>query len=255
MLIKLMKYELFDIFKSKWLIFIFLFYSFIGYIFSYFGKELTRAILSHANVSLITLSLFSILFSSTYIYNNTKFIEFIITQPVKRKTIFISIFLSITLSLTISFSIGSFLPFFYFYSFNFNYLKILFLNCFIIPLFVSLGMFLAIIERDKLKGIGFAILIWLFTCALYDSILLYITIAFSSYPIEKIIIFLTLINPLDSFRLITLMDTGLYEIMGFVGKWLLKYFSNFWIISIILSLIYTAFFTLLSIFIFERKDF
>ncbi|MEO0144749.1 MAG: NosY protein [candidate division WOR-3 bacterium] len=255
MFIKLIKYELFDLFKSRWIIGIFLFYFFVGYILSYFSEDFTKSIVGYTSISLITLPLFSLLLSSIYLYNNKNFIEFVLTQPIKRTTIFISIVLSITISLLLSFNIASFLPFFYFYGINFIHLKSILLISSIIPLFISLGMLLATIENDKLKGIGFSLVVWLFFCVFYDSILLYFIIVFSNYPIEKIVIFLTLINPIDTIRLNVLIDSGLYEIMGFVGKWLLKYFKNFWIISIFVSLFYSFLFLLLFSWIFKKKDF
>lgn len=141
MLVKLIKYELYDLFKSKWTIGIFVFYSILTYGLLYFGKDPTKAIISHNNISLITLPLFSLLLSAVYFYNNKNFIEFILTQPVKRTYLFMSIFINLSLSLSIGYLFGSYLPFYYFLSFDPVYTKSLFLTVLFVPLFVSIGLF------------------------------------------------------------------------------------------------------------------
>ena len=109
MLVKLIKYELYDLIKSKWLLGIFFFYLSVVYAFLDFGKDATKAIISHNNLALITLPLFSLLLSTTYFYNNKNFISFVLTQPIKRLWLFLSIFISLSLSLIVGFLLGSFL--------------------------------------------------------------------------------------------------------------------------------------------------
>lgn len=253
--VKLIKYELYDLIKSKWLLGIFFFYLSVVYAFLDFGKDATKAIISHNNLALITLPLFSLLLSTTYFYNNKNFISFVLTQPIKRLWLFLSIFISLSLSLIIGFLLGSFLPFYYLLGIDYTYIRVLLLNAFVIPIFTSLGILLALIEEDRLKGVGLALLVWLIFSALYDGLLLYIIILFSDYPIEKFVIFLTLLNPIDLIRLTTLMDTGLHEIIGFVGKWLLKYSDKLFMFSALLSSFYSLLFLSLGSLVFRKKDF
>lgn len=255
MLAKLIKYEIYDLFKSKWVIGTFFFYLILSYVLLDFGKDPTKALISYNNISLITLPLFSLLLSAIYFYNNKNFIEFVLTQPVSRLSLFLSIFISISLSLSVSYSLGSFLPFYHFFGLDFTYIKATVLTTLLVPLFVSLGILLALLERDRLKGVGLALFIWLLFSALYDSALLYFIIAFSDYPINGLVILLTLANPIDLIRLNLLMDTGLHEIMGFVGKWLIKYFNHLFSLSILVPSFYTLIFLTLGAVVFKRKDF
>ncbi|MFN3599196.1 MAG: NosY protein [Aquificaceae bacterium] len=255
MLAKLIRYELYDLFKSKWMVGIFVFYLLLTYTLLYFGQDPTKAIISHNNIALITLPLFSLFLSAVYFYDNINFIEFILTQPVKRLSLFLSIFISLSLSLSIGFLLGSYLPFYYFLSFDLIYTKSLFTTALLVPLFVSLGLFLALLERDRLKGIGLLLLLWLFFSALYDSILLYFIITFSEYPLEKFFILFTLANPIDLIRLNLLMDTGLYEIIGFVGRWFIKYISYLFTLSLLVPVVYNLLFLTLGAVIFKRRDF
>lgn len=99
------------------------------------------------------------------------------------------------------------------------------------------------------------LLLWLFFSAMYDGIVLYIILAFSNYPIEKLVLFLTLSNPVDFIRLSSLTEAGLYEAMGFVGTWAKKYLKDLWFLPIPLSFLYTAVIFMLGLIAFKRKDF
>jgi len=63
------------------------------------------------------------------------------------------------------------------------------------------------------------------------------------------------LNPIDLIRLTTLMDTGLHEIIGFVGKWLLKYSDKLFMFSALLSSFYSLLFLSLGSLVFRKKDF
>lgn len=255
MLVKLIRYGLYDLLKSRWILATLLFYSVAVYLLLEFGRSVEKVVVSYGSISSLSLSLFSLLLSTTYIYRNRNFFEFILSQPVKRSILLTSIISSLSLSIYFGYFLGSLLPFYYLAGFSFSFFKCVLLNSFLIPLFVNLGVLPALLVEDKIKGLGFSLFIWIFFCILYDALLLYITVALSEYPVEKVLISLTLLNPVDSVRLTLLMDVGLYELMGFVGKWLAKYLKDLWFFPIPLSLFYTLFLFFLNERIFKRRDF
>lgn len=255
MLTKLVKYTLYDLLKSMWILAIFLFYAFTVYMLVKFGKSIEKVVISYSNLSSLTLSLFSVLLSTAYIYNNKNFLEFILSQPVKRSTFLISATLSLSLSLGISYLLGSLLSFYYLVGHSTSFLKSVMLNLSLVPSFVCLGVFSFLVVEDRVKGLGFSLFLWLFFCFLYDAIVLYSIVALSEYPVEKLIFALTFLNPLDLLRLIVLMDVGVYELMGFVGKRLAEYLKNLWFLPVLLSLFYTILLLLANLNIFKRRDF
>lgn len=105
------------------------------------------------------------------------------------------------------------------------------------------------------KGFGFLPVPLAVFCFLYDAIVLYSIVALSEYPVEKLIFALTFLNPLDLLRLIVLMDVGVYELLGFVGKRLAEYLKNLWFLPVLLSLLYTILLLLINLNIFKRRDF
>jgi Cu-processing system permease protein len=154
----------------------------------------------------------------------------------------------------LAYFISSFLVFYYFFGVNFSFIKFSILILSLIPLFVSIGMFCAFLVEDRLRGIGLSLLLWFAFCILYDTFLLYMAVAFSDYPIEKPLLLLTLLNPIDLLRLSFLVDAGLYEFIGSIGRPLLVYLKKWWFLPSLCSLFYTLIFYALGFRVFKGKD-
>ena len=66
----------------------------------------TKGLLSLLNIVLIIIPLVSIIFSTIYVFNSSEFLELLVSQPLQRKKIWISL----SGSLTLSFIIGAGIP-------------------------------------------------------------------------------------------------------------------------------------------------
>ena len=140
---RIVKIILSDILKNK----IVLVYTLILAVLSWssFGMEdnTAKGMLTILNVILFTVPLVSILFATIYIYNSAEFIELLVSQPIKRSKIWISLFISLSLSLIISFLIGSGIPLLI-NAPDFNGIMMLIIGVLITAIFVSLAFFSAI---------------------------------------------------------------------------------------------------------------
>ena len=85
---KVIKYELSDVIRSKWIVLYALFFLIVTEALFQFGGGSARALLSLSNLVLIIIPLISILFGTMYLYNARDFVELLLTQPVDRKTLF-----------------------------------------------------------------------------------------------------------------------------------------------------------------------
>src|SRR5690606_522312 len=107
---RLIKIILLDILKNK----IVLSYAIILGILSWssFGLEdnSAKGLLTILNVILFTVPLVSILFSTIYLYNSAEFIELLLSQPIKRKKIWLSLFFGLGLSMVLAFFAGAGIP-------------------------------------------------------------------------------------------------------------------------------------------------
>ena len=252
---RIIKIILSDILKNK----IVLVYTLILAVLSWssFGMEdnTAKGMLTILNVILFTVPLVSILFATIYIYNSAEFIELLVSQPIKRSKIWISLFISLSLSLIISFLIGSGIPLLI-NAPDFNGIMMLIIGVLITAIFVSLAFFSAIFNRDKARGIGASIVIWLFFALIFDGLILFLLFQFSDFPIEKPMIFVTSLSPIDLARIQMLLHLDASAMMGYTGALFKEYFGNGIgiIISLLLLILWVIIPFILSLKKFKTKD-
>lgn len=213
---KIVKYVTIDILKSKVVLtyLLFLFLTCFG-IFN-LDNNTTKGILSLLNIILFIVPLVSLIYSTIYIFNSGEFIELLVAQPISRKKLITSIYAAVSLSLVTAFIVGAGIPVLIYSPDKIGLLFII-TGALLTLIFTSLAFLGSVITRDKAKGIGMAIFIWLFFSILYDGILLLIMFQFSDYPIEKLIIVLSSFNPVDISRILILIHTDYSALMGYSG--------------------------------------
>ena len=214
-----------------------------------------KGLLSLLNVVLIIVPLVSIVFSTIYIYNSAEFMELLVSQPLKRKNIWLSLFFGLASSLAIAFFVGTGIPILL-YAATETGLILGAMGLLLSVIFVSIAMLAAVLTRDKAKGIGVAILLWLYFSLLFDGVLLFVLFQFEDYPIEKTIIFLSALNPIDLGRILILLKMDISAIMGYTGAIMKDFFgSNQGFLFALISLLLWAFVpTWISLRKFNRKD-
>lgn len=176
----------------------------------------SKGLLTALNVILFTVPLVSILFSTIYVYNSSEFIEMLLSQPVKRKKIWIGLFSGLSLSLILAFLIGSGIPLLI-YSPDKVGIMMIVMGSLISVVFTSLACLSSILTRDKAKGIGIAIMLWLYFALLFDGIVLFLLFQLSEYPIENAMVAVTTLNPIDLARIQILLQLDVSAMMGYSG--------------------------------------
>ena len=179
---KIIKYVISDILRNK----IVLAYTICLFAisFSVFSLEdnSTKGLLSLLNIILIIVPLICIIFSAIYIYNSAEFIELLVSQPLKRRSIWMSLFIGLSCSLSIAFVIGIGLPI-CFYEFSITGIMMMIIGLFLTIIFTGIAMLAALQTRDKAKGIGITILIWLYFSILFDGFVLFLLFQFADYAL------------------------------------------------------------------------
>jgi len=193
----------------------------------------SKGLLTLLNVILLTVPLISVVFSTIYIYNSSEFIELLVSQPIKRGKIWWSLFLGLMLSLLLAFFIGAGIPILIYAPSDVGIMMIL-VGSFITAVFVAIAFLSSILTRDKAKGIGICILLWLFFALLFDGMILFLLFQFSDYPIEKLMVGITALNPIDLGRILILLHLDVSAMMGYTGAIFKDFFGNQ--IGIIVSL-------------------
>ncbi len=222
---KIIKYVITDILRNK----IILIYTFLTLVISLciFNLESNTAkgLLSLLNIVLIIVPLVCIIFSTIYVYNSSEFIELLVSQPLQRRTIWLSLFIGLASSLFIAFLMGIGLPILI-YQPNSTGCMMLLMGLLLSIIFVSIAMLAAVTTRDKAKGIGVAILLWLYFSLIFDAIVLFILFQFQDYPLEKPMIVFSFLNPIDLGRIQILLKMDVAALMGYTGAVFKDFFGT-----------------------------
>ncbi|MFL9482942.1 ABC transporter permease subunit [Chitinophagaceae bacterium LWZ2-11] len=224
---KIIKYVMADILRNK----IMLAYTafLLAISLSIFAMEdnSAKGILSLLNIVLIVVPLVSIIFSAIYIYNSAEFIELLVSRPLKRTTIWLSLFAGLALSLSLAFFIGAGIPILIF-SANAIGFTMLAVGLLLSVIFVAVAMWAAVLIRDKAKGIGVVILLWLYFSLLFDGLVLLALFQFADYPLEKIMPGVSALNPIDLARVLILLKMDVSALMGYTGAVFKALFGEGW---------------------------
>src|SRR5690606_13385173 len=184
-----------------------------------------KSIASLLHVVLFIVPLVSIIFSTIYLYNSTEFIELLVSQPLRRQSIWLSIFLGLSAVMLLSFFIGVGIPTLV-YASSPSGITLIAGGLLLSLIFVSIAMWTAVRLRDKSKGIGVAIILWLYFALIFDALLLFLLFQFADYPIENIMIGVSMLNPIDITRILILLEIDLSAMMGYTGAIFRDFFGT-----------------------------
>lgn len=222
---RIVKIIFLDILKNK----IVLAYTLILALLSWssFGLEdnSAKGLLTILNVILFTVPLVSILFATIYLYNSAEFIELLLSQPLQRKKIWMSLFFGLSLSMVMAFFVGAGIPLLI-NAPDIVGIMMLIVGSLISVVFVALAFLSSIVTRDKAKGIGIAIMTWLYFALLFDGIVLFLLFQFSDYPIEKAMVAITALSPIDLARIQILLHLDQSAMMGYTGAIFKDFFGT-----------------------------
>ncbi|RMH72788.1 MAG: hypothetical protein D6675_03840 [Gemmatimonadetes bacterium] len=229
-MIKVIKYEFHDIFRSKWLIAYLLFFLMVTDTLFRFGGGGNRVILSLMNLVIFVIPLISILFGTMYLYHSQEFIKLLLSHPIHRRSLFAGMYLGLAIPLSLSFWLGVSIPFAY-HDDGSNLMALgmlLMSGVFLTLIFTALAFLTAAILSDKTKGFGVAILVWLFFVVIYDGLILLTVFIFADYPLEQPLIILSLFNPIDLARILMLLSLDISALMGYTGAVFNKFLGSTW---------------------------
>jgi Cu-processing system permease protein len=237
-MLDLLKFTIQDILKNKTILGFTIFLSVISWSVFVLEDSDSKALHTLGNLVLMVVPLIAVLFSTIYVYNSAEFLELLLSQPLKRSMIWTSLFFGLSISLGISIFFSIAVPILIYTPTKLGILIIL-LGTVLGVIFTSIGFVASISFKDKARGIGMSIVIWLFFALIFDGLVLFLLFQFSDYPIEKPMTILTSLSPIDVSRIVLLLEMDNAALMGYTGAIFKKQFGTnlgILIISIILLL-------------------
>ena len=228
---KLLKYELRDLFRGRWLLAYALFFLAVTEALFRFGGTGGQVLLSLTNLVLILIPLVCTVFGTVYVYHTRAFTELMLTQPVKRSHLFAGLYGGLAVSLSVGFLAGTTLPF-ALHGVGAGHGRALAVlagsGVLLTLVFLALAVWTALRFEDRMKGLGTAIGVWLFFALIYDGLVLLVVNAFAAYPLERPLLALTFMNPVDLARVLLLLHLDVSALLGYTGAVFERFFGGAW---------------------------
>ncbi len=254
-MLKILKYSFFDLMRSRWSYVYFLFYLLLGIVLLFLNNNLSKAVITLMNVIITLVPLIGTIFGVMYYYNSKEFTELLLAQPIKRSSIFLGQYLGVAFSLSMSLIIGLGLPFVFYGIFKSNaiwdFSLLLITGAFLTFIFTALAFNIALSNENKIKGFGYAILLWLFMAVIYDGIFLMSLVMFEDYPLDKLSLIGSMLNPIDLSRILILLKLDISALLGYTGAVFQKFFGTQF--GLILSSIVLFIWVLIPTYLIKRK--
>ena len=260
-MLKILKYSFYDLMRSRWSYVYFLFYLLLGVVLLFLNNDLSKAVITLMNVIIILVPLIGTIFGIMYHYDSREFTELLLAQPIKRSSIFLGQYFGVATSLSMSLVIGLGLPFVFYGLFNSNaiwdFSLLLITGTFLTFIFTALAFMIGLSNENKIKGFGYAILLWLFMAVIYDGIFLMSILYFSDYPLDNFSLIAILTNPIDLSRVLILLKLDISALLGYTGAVFQRFFGTSFgtILSGILLMLWVIIPTFFIWRIAKRKDF
>ncbi|MBD1259721.1 ABC transporter permease [Maribacter polysiphoniae] len=229
-MLKILKYSFYDLMRSRWSYVYFLFYLALGFVLLFLNQDLSKAVITLMNVIIVLVPLISTIFGVMYFYNSKEFTELLLAQPLKRTSIFLGQYLGVAGSLTLSLVLGLGVPFVLYGLFRsdaiWDFSLLLITGAFLTMIFTALAFNIALSNENKIKGFGYAVLMWLFLAVIYDGLFLLSLIIFEEYPLDSFSLVATTFNPIDLSRTLILLKLDISALLGYTGAVFKSYFGT-----------------------------
>ncbi len=222
---KILKFVIVDIVQNKIVLIYTLLLLIISLSIFNLENNAAKGLLSLLNIILILVPLICIIFSTIYVYNSAEFVELLVSQPLKRKTIWLSLYAGLAVSLCFAFFVGAGIPILLYHA-DSTGIMMLVTGLFLTVVFVGIAMLAGVLARDKAKGIGISILLWLFFALIFDALVLFLLFQFQEYPLEDMMVVCSFLNPIDLGRIQILLQMDISALMGYTGAVFHEFFGS-----------------------------
>ncbi len=228
---KVLKYELRDVARSNSVAVYAVLLVLLSEAFFRFSGVGPRALLSLVNVVLILVPLVSLILGTAYLYNSREFNELLLSHPVDRRQLFGGLYLGLALPLSGALLVGVLAPSAWHGALRSPELAgtvamLCAAGVLLTAIFVALAFLIAVRFEDRVRGLAVALVLWLALAVLYDGVVLVVVNAFAAYPLEKPVLGLMLLNPVDLARVFLLMNFDVSALMGYTGAVFQRFFGS-----------------------------
>jgi Cu-processing system permease protein len=188
-----------------------------------------KTLLSLGNVALFVVPLVTVVYGTIYLYNSREFIELLLAQPLKRRTVFVGLYAGLAIPLVTAFVAGILVPFIL-HGISSEargaLVTMLIGGSALTLVFTGLSFCIALRFEDRLTGLGAAMAMWLLLAFVYDGAILFAVATLPDRSIERILLGVSLFNPIDLVRIALVLQFDVSALMGYTGAVFTRFFSG-----------------------------
>lgn len=226
--LRLLRFQLRDLLRGRWLIAYAILFALAAEGLLRLGGGDARALLGLGNLVLFVVPLVGLVFGTAHLHDAREFNELLLSQPVSRRQLFVGLYGGLAIGLSLAFVAGTIAPFALRWSgLDLRTLAALLgAGVMMTLVFVALAFLIALATRDKARGLAAAIGLWFLMTVAYDGVVLAVANAFAAYPLERPMIGLMVLNPVDLARVLVLMQLDVAALMGYTGAVFERFFGS-----------------------------
>ncbi len=184
-----------------------------------------KALLSLVQVVLALVPLITLVFTVVYLYDIQEFTQLLAVQPIARRSILAGQLLALAVALLVAQMVGLGAPLLLHIP-TMASLVLSVAGSALVLVFVALGALIALWQREKARGVGLSLAVWLLFVLVYDAVLMGLMFALSDYPIEPFVVPLAGANPIDLARILVMLEVDLAAMMGYSGAIYKNFFGS-----------------------------
>lgn len=227
--VKILKYTARDLLRSRIVPLYTAFFVLLWMGLYYLSGDAIKTASSLIQIITAVVPLVSLVFGTMIYYNSGDFILFMLTQPVKRSSIFIAMNTAVALVMSVSIFAGITIPAVVTGSISAIPITALLagVSVAITCIFSAIAFLTGAATKDKVHALSAAIFIWLFFAVIFDGLIVLISVYFYDYPLELPVLILSAMNPVDLGRIVLLMYIDHSALMGYTGALYKSFFTGY----------------------------
>lgn len=255
--LQILRYQLRDAARSRWVLAYGVLFLLLTEGLFRFGGGGERVIVSLLNAVLLLVPLVGLLFGALHFYHSREFMELMLAQPLERHVLYGGLYGGLALPLMLALALGVGLPFAWHQQGGAALLALLGVGVALTLVFSGVAFLVALAVEDRAKGMGAALLLWLGAAIVWDGLVLLVLVLFADYPLERAMLVLTFLNPIDLGRVVLLLQLDIAALMGYTGAVFRHFFGSGLgiVIATLALLVWTGAPLWLGFRRFRRKDF
>jgi Cu-processing system permease protein len=222
--------------RNRWVASFTLLFGALTLLIAYFGmvtsgyagfQDFIRTAASIVNLSGFLIPLFALLLGVFSFLSNREYLELLATQPVSRTSVLLGKYLGLVLTVLGSSMLGFGLPGVVIalvigVEGALSYLLVVVYSSLLAVVFTGLAVLISILTRRRQIALGLALGLWVFYELLYGVLMLGTTLYLPSGVLKTVLLAGLLGNPVDTARVLSLLQVGGPHLFGPAGATLVK---------------------------------